>query len=141
MTSFLEIVVVAAIAQLTVLPGEKVQFIIAGLSTRFKPLLVVAAAGTVFAGWTVLEIMFGQALPGVVLDGITAVLFLLFVVLLFRSAPEGPDISVENGAQTDEGVVGIRIADIDSEFEALGYTVGGQLENSRYCLGLTRYID
>jgi putative Ca2+/H+ antiporter (TMEM165/GDT1 family) len=130
MTSFLEIVAVAAIAQLTVLPGEKVQFIIAGLSTRFKPLLVVAAAGTAFAGWTVLEILFGQALqqalPGVILDGITAALFLLFAVLLVRSAPGGPDVSVESGTQTDGGV-GTRIADIDSEFEAFGYTVSGQL--------------
>jgi putative Ca2+/H+ antiporter (TMEM165/GDT1 family) len=131
MTPFLEIVVIAAIAQLTVLPGEKVQFIIAGLSTRFKPLLVVAAAGTAFAGWTVLEILFGQALqqalPGVVLDGITAALFLLFAVLLVRSAPAGPDVPVESGAQTDGGVVGTRIADINSEFEVFGYTIGGQL--------------
>ncbi len=131
MTSFLEIFAVAAIAQLTVLPGEKVQFIIAGLSTRFKPLLVVAAAGTAFAGWTVLEILFGQALqqvlPGVILDGITASLFLLFAVWLVRSAPDGPDISVESDTQTDGGVVGTRIADIDREFEAFGYTVGGQL--------------
>jgi putative Ca2+/H+ antiporter (TMEM165/GDT1 family) len=131
MMTFLEIFAVAAIAQLTVLPGEKVQFIIAGLSTRFKPLLVVAAAGTAFAGWTVLEILFGQALqqvlPGVVLDGITASLFLLFAVWLVRSAPDGPDISVDSGTQTDGGVVGTRIADIDREFEAFGYTVGGQV--------------
>jgi putative Ca2+/H+ antiporter (TMEM165/GDT1 family) len=131
MTPFLEIVVIAAIAQLTVLPGEKVQFIIAGLSTRFKPLLVVGAAGAAFAGWTVLEILFGQALqqalPGIVLDGITATLFLLFAVLLVQSAPDGPDLSVESGAQTDGGVAGARIADIDPEFEVFGYTVGGQL--------------
>jgi putative Ca2+/H+ antiporter (TMEM165/GDT1 family) len=131
MTPFLEIVVIAAIAQLTVLPGEKVQFIIAGLSTRFKPLLVVAAAGTAFAGWTVLEILFGQALqqalPGVVLDGITAALFLLFAVLLVRSAPGGNNVPVESGTQTDGGVVGTRITDINPEFEAFGYTIGGQL--------------
>ena len=131
MTPFLEIVAIAAIAQLTVLPGEKVQFIIAGLSTRFKPLLVVAAAGMAFAGWTVLEILFGQALqealPGVVLDGITAALVLLFAVLLVRAAPGGPDVPVQGGAQSDGGVVGARVADIDPEFGAFGHTVGGQL--------------
>jgi putative Ca2+/H+ antiporter (TMEM165/GDT1 family) len=128
-TSFVEIVVIAAITQLTVLPGEKVQFIIAGLSTRFRPLLVVSAAGTAFAGWTALEILFGealqQALPGVVLDAITAGLFLLFAVLLVRSAPEGPD--APTGTETDGGVAGTRIADLDREFELFGYTVGGRV--------------
>ena len=130
MTPFLEILAVAAIAQLTVLPGEKVQFIIAGLSTRFKPSLVVAAAATAFAGWTVLEILFGQALqralPGVVLDGITAALFLLFAALLVRSAPDGPEVPVGGDTQTDGGVAGTRIAEIDPEFEAFGHTVGGR---------------
>jgi putative Ca2+/H+ antiporter (TMEM165/GDT1 family) len=94
---FVEIMTIAFIAQLAVLPGEKVQFIIAGLATRYDPLVVVAAAGSAFAGWTALEIAFGQTLrrllPGIVLDGITATLFLLFAVLLVRSAPapgEGP---------------------------------------------------
>ena len=93
MTEFLQIALVAALAQLTVLPGEKVQFIIAGLSTQYRPLLVVGAAGTAFAGWTALEILFGnaiqQALPGLALDAITAALFLLFAVMLVRSAPDG----------------------------------------------------
>ncbi|MFB6292788.1 MAG: TMEM165/GDT1 family protein [Halonotius sp.] len=130
MTAFVEIMVIAAIAQLTVLPGEKVQFIIAGLSTRFRPLLVVSAAGTAFAGWTVLEILFGEALqrvlPGIVLDGITAGLFLLFAVLLVRSAPDGPDLAT-GATETDGGVVGSRIGDINPEFDAFGYTIGGQL--------------
>jgi putative Ca2+/H+ antiporter (TMEM165/GDT1 family) len=93
MTAFGEIALVAALAQLTVLPGEKVQFIIAGLATRYRPLLVVGAAGAAFAGWTALEILFGnaiqQALPGPALDAITAALFLLFAVMLVRSAPDG----------------------------------------------------
>jgi len=130
-TPFLEIVVIAAIAQLTVLPGEKVQFIIAGLSTRFDPLMIVGAAGTAFAGWTVVEILFGRALqtalPGFVLDGITAALFLMFAVLLVRSAP-GPEApAAESGAHTDGGLVGARIADIDPEFDVLGHTVGGRV--------------
>ena len=130
MTGFVEIMIVAAIAQLTVLPGEKVQFIIAGLSTRFKPLLVVSAAGAAFAGWTVLEILFGEALqrllPGIVLDGITAGLFLLFAVLLLRSVPDGPDLDSASASRTDGGVVGGRIGDINPEFELFGRTVGGQ---------------
>ena len=93
MADLLTVVVVAAGAQLAVLPGEKVQFIIASLSTRYHPLLVVSAAGTAFAGWTALEILFGNALqsviPGVYLDLITVVLFAVFAVLLWRSMPGG----------------------------------------------------
>ena len=92
MAGFLEILLIAAGAQLAVLPGEKVQFIIAGLSTRYNPYVVVAAAGSAFAGWTALEILFGSAvqnaLPGLYLDIITIGLFLLFGVMLYRSAPE-----------------------------------------------------
>ncbi|MDG5775504.1 TMEM165/GDT1 family protein [Haloarculaceae archaeon H-GB2-1] len=104
MTGWLEILLVAFGAQLAVLPGEKVQFIIAGLSTRYSPWVVVSAAGSAFAGWTVLEILFGQALQSalspLVLDGITAVLFLGFAVLLYWSAPD-PD---ENPTETDGGL-------------------------------------
>lgn len=105
MADFLTILVAAFVAQLAVLPGEKVQFIIAGLSTRYHPLGVVAAAGTAFAGWTVLEIWFGyalqQALSPVILDGVSAGLFLLFAVLLIRSAPE---TAAERTVATDGGV-------------------------------------
>ncbi|MFB6084721.1 MAG: TMEM165/GDT1 family protein [Halorientalis sp.] len=91
MNDFLRIMVIAMATQLAVLPGEKVQFLISGLSTRYNPLVVVSAAGTAFAGWTALEIWFGQAirdaLPGFYLDAITAVLFLFFAVALWRSAP------------------------------------------------------
>jgi putative Ca2+/H+ antiporter (TMEM165/GDT1 family) len=91
MVTALEVVVAAFVAQLLVLPGEKVQFIIAGLSTRYNPLTVVAAAGSAFAGWTALEIAFGEALttvlPALVLDLFTAGMFLVFAVLLVRSAP------------------------------------------------------
>ncbi|WP_430505197.1 TMEM165/GDT1 family protein [Haloparvum sp. PAK95] len=109
MVGFFEIVVIAATAQLAVLPGEKVQFLIAGLSTRYHPAVVVSAAGASFAGWTALEIWFGSAvkgmLPPTILDLITAALFLLFAVLLYRSAPNGDvaDIGADEGA-TDGGV-------------------------------------
>jgi putative Ca2+/H+ antiporter (TMEM165/GDT1 family) len=123
--AFAEIVVVAALAQLAVLPGEKVQFIIAGLSTRFSPLLVVGAAGLAFALWTTLEIIFGQALKGVLpelgLALFTAALFLLFAVLLARSAPAA------SGAAETDGGVDDRIAAISPEFEVRGHTVGGRL--------------
>lgn len=90
---------VAMTAQLAVLPGEKVQFLISGLSTRYNPVVVVSAAGTAFAGWTAVEIWFGQTvkgmLPPVVLDGITAVMFLGFAAVLFRSAPATTGHTVE----------------------------------------------
>ncbi|MFC6771897.1 UPF0016 domain-containing protein, partial [Halorubrum pallidum] len=46
MTGYAEIVVIAFAAQLAVLPGEKVQLMIAGLATRYDPKVVVAAAGS-----------------------------------------------------------------------------------------------
>jgi putative Ca2+/H+ antiporter (TMEM165/GDT1 family) len=105
---------------LAVLPGEKVQFIIAGLSTRYNPWVVVSAAGSAFAGWTVLEILFGQALQRalspLVLDGITAVLFLAFAVLLYRSAPSSNDAA----AATDGGLPG---AGEDLDVTVLGHDV------------------
>ncbi|SEH47996.1 Putative Ca2+/H+ antiporter, TMEM165/GDT1 family [Halopenitus malekzadehii] len=103
MTTWMDVVVIAFLAQLAVLPGEKVQFIIAGLSTRYNPLLVVAAAGSAFAGWTVLEIALGsyvqRLLPGVYLDLLTGVLFLFFAIALLRSAPPRPrtDGGIDDG--------------------------------------------
>ncbi|UPW00140.1 TMEM165/GDT1 family protein [Halorussus gelatinilyticus] len=112
MTGWLEIVVVAFTAQLAVLPGEKVQFIIAGLSTRYNPWIVVGAAGSAFAGWTALEIWFGSALQGalpqVYLDAFTAALFLAFAALLVRSAPERG----ETLAETDGGMMGTGDLDV-----------------------------
>jgi putative Ca2+/H+ antiporter (TMEM165/GDT1 family) len=107
---FWELVVIAALAQLTVLPGEKVQFIIAGLSTRYNPLVVVAAAGSAFALWTVVEIQAGsviqQVLPGVWLDVFTGAMFLVFAVLLVRSAPDRSETAEEAALdkETDGGV-------------------------------------
>jgi putative Ca2+/H+ antiporter (TMEM165/GDT1 family) len=107
-TGWLEILTVAFVAQLVVLPGEKVQFIVAGLSTRYNPFVVVSAAGTAFAGWTALEILFGEALqralPPVVLDAFTAGLFAVFAVLLYRSAPSNKEAERVDPAATDGGV-------------------------------------
>ena len=116
--TWLTVVAIAAGAQLAVLPGEKVQFIIAGLSTRFNPFLVVSAAGTAFAGWTALEIWFGSAvtsvLPGIVLESLTAGMFLLFAVLLVRSAPAaGTAKEPASGFTTDGGQLDVRVPVLD----------------------------
>jgi putative Ca2+/H+ antiporter (TMEM165/GDT1 family) len=117
--TWLTVVVIAAGAQLAVLPGEKVQFIVAGLSTRFNPLLVVGAAGTAFASWTAVEIWLGstvlQLLPGIVLDSLTAVLFLAFAFLLVRTAPEPgiPDREPANALTTDGGEIDVRVPLLD----------------------------
>jgi putative Ca2+/H+ antiporter (TMEM165/GDT1 family) len=115
----MQVLVIAFGAQLAVLPGEKVQFIIAGLSTRYSPAVVVGAAASAFAGWTALEIWFGQALqrllPGIVLDGITAALFLLFGVLLLRSMPGRSD----GGRPTTDG----GLAGLDGEISVFGREV------------------
>ncbi|SHG48993.1 TMEM165/GDT1 family protein [Halobaculum gomorrense] len=124
--SFWEIVVVAAIAQLAVLPGEKVQFIIAGLSTRYRPAVVVAAAGTAFAGWTALEIWFGAALQsvlsGAMLDAFTAAMFLVFAVLLLRSAPDGGE-----GLPSAEPDGGQVMPGIDGSVTLFGREITGRL--------------
>jgi putative Ca2+/H+ antiporter (TMEM165/GDT1 family) len=107
-TEWVEVLLLAAGAQLAVLPGEKVQFIIAGLSTRYDPYLIVAAAGSAFAGWTALEITFGtilrEALPQLYLDLITAGLFLLFAVLMYRSAPDDGSISSESAPEANRWI-------------------------------------
>ncbi|MFA9517804.1 TMEM165/GDT1 family protein [Halopenitus sp. H-Gu1] len=123
MTGWLEIATIAFLAQLAVLPGEKVQFIIAALSTRYNPVTVVAAAGSAFAGWTVLEIYFGSyiqtVLPEIYLDVLTGILFLFFAIALFRSAPsnEGPD------AQSDGGVSRILQGELDVRVPYLDWQV------------------
>lgn len=129
MTAYSEILVVAFAAQLAVLPGEKVQFMIAALSTRYDPRVVVAAAGSAFAGWTAVEIAFGQALqsalPGVVLDVVTASLFFVFAYLLYRSMPDrrkrtiasgdgGVEAAAADGEALDPEAADADYADLDS---------------------------
>jgi putative Ca2+/H+ antiporter (TMEM165/GDT1 family) len=130
---FLTVLTVAFVAQLAVLPGEKVQFIIAGLSTRYNPLLVVAAAGSAFAGWTALEILFGEALkrtiPGVYLDAFTAGLFVLFAAMLVRSAPAAGE-SIPATTETDGGVAspaGDALGGSAPDVSILGWSVPDRL--------------
>ncbi|MFW6317329.1 MAG: TMEM165/GDT1 family protein [Halorubrum sp.] len=127
--TYSEILIVAFAAQLAVLPGEKVQFIIAALSTRYDPKVVVAAAASAFAGWTAIEVAFGEALqsalPGVVLDAVTAALFFAFAYLLYRSMPDpdsrrvvsgdGGEAAVDADAETaDPDAVDADYVDLDS---------------------------
>ncbi|WP_253737352.1 TMEM165/GDT1 family protein [Halohasta salina] len=113
MAGWVEVLTVAFVLQLSVLPGEKVQFIIAGLSTQYDPWLVVAAAGTAFAGWTGLEILLGEALntalEPVYLDAITAAFFVLFAVQLLRSTPDPNGPSVDDGAVADPTEIDVSI--------------------------------
>jgi putative Ca2+/H+ antiporter (TMEM165/GDT1 family) len=115
MADLITVIIVAAGAQLAVLPGEKVQLIIASLSTRFHPLLVVSAAGTAFAGWTFLEILFGNAiqhaLPGLYLDLVTVMLFVVFAVLLLRSIPETnrTDVSTDGAGMPAEDELNVSL--------------------------------
>ena len=135
MAEFLTVVVAAMAAQLAVLPGEKVQFIIAGLATRYRPTVVVSAAGLAFAGWTALEIWFGQALKGALppayLDAIAGGLFLLFGVLLVRSMPESgsPERTteaVDSVPQTDGGMAAV---DGDLDVSVAGFDVPDRFGN------------
>jgi len=117
--TWLSVLVIAAGAQLAVLPGEKGQFTIAGLSTRFSPYMVGAAAGTAFASWTVLEIWLGQALvgllPEIYLEVLTAVLFVLFAYLLVRTAPaaDADDREAETDVLTDGGNLDVTVPVVD----------------------------
>jgi putative Ca2+/H+ antiporter (TMEM165/GDT1 family) len=103
--SWLEVAATAFVLQLTVLPGEKAQFVIAGLATKYRPVAVVGGAAVAFGGWTAVEIALGRALegalPGVYLDIFTAALFFIFAVVLARSAPANDD----RPAATDGGLV------------------------------------
>lgn len=112
MAGFIEVATVAFVAQLLVLPGEKVQFIIAALATRYDPLVVVAAAGAAFAGWTAIEISLGAALKGalpvLLLDLVTALLFLLFAVLLLRSRPESDGKRTTGASNAERSHLGIQ---------------------------------
>lgn len=80
------ILVTAFTLQILALPGEKGQFIVAALSTNYRPAAVSIGASTAFALWTVVEIIIGKklqdALPESFLKGATAMLLLLFAILI-----------------------------------------------------------
>lgn len=115
METFISIIGTAFLLQLTALPGEKGQLVIAGLATRYNPYMVVAGAATAFGGWTAIEILLGNALKGalpeVYLDTITATLFFIFAAWLLYTTVDGvdtPEIAAE----------GSRLAAIQSRLPA-----------------------
>lgn len=101
MTGWVEVLTIAFTAQLLALPGEKGQFVIAGLATKYRPAVVVAGAACAFAGWTTLEIALGSALQGALpetyLDVATALLFVAFAGMLLYSVPEQDAPMVTDG--------------------------------------------
>ncbi|MFC6718996.1 TMEM165/GDT1 family protein [Natrialbaceae archaeon GCM10025810] len=119
MASWLEVLVTAFLLQLLALPGEKGQLVIAGLATKYRPSAVVAGATAAFGGWTILEILLGDALEGalpeVYLDAATAVLFVVFAVWILRSGPAAID-SVD-GQSTDGGTA--NAAPVDGDWSLL----------------------
>jgi len=109
MTDPVTIIVVAFVAQLAVLPGEKVQLLVSGLATRYRPAVIVAAAGVAFASWTAIEIQAGAALRGAleptILDAVSALLFGLFAVTLLRSETgwSGEQFRITDGGTIELG--------------------------------------
>jgi len=107
MVAWTEVLVSAFVLQLLVLPGEKGQMVIAALATKYSPYVVVAGAATAFGGWTVLEILLGNALKGalpeVYLDGITAGLFIVFAAWILYTSEFDLDSEPEPKSITDGG--------------------------------------
>jgi putative Ca2+/H+ antiporter (TMEM165/GDT1 family) len=107
MAAWTEVLVSAFFLQLLVLPGEKGQMVIAALATKYSPYTVVAGAATAFGGWTVLEILLGNALkgalPAVYLDGITAGLFVVFAAWILYTSEFDLDSEPEPESITDGG--------------------------------------
>lgn len=82
MAGWIEIVAVAAGLQLLALPGEKGQFVVAGLATRYDPWRVVAGASLAFGCWTVVEILVADALRGAFPEtAVSATMGLLFLAV------------------------------------------------------------
>jgi putative Ca2+/H+ antiporter (TMEM165/GDT1 family) len=84
-------------AFLLVLPVElpdKTMFATLVLATRFRPLPVFVGVGTAFAVQSLIAVTAGSLLsllPGPVVSGVVAVLFLVGAVVLWRSAASGPE--------------------------------------------------
>lgn len=130
MAGWIEVVTTAFLLQLLALPGEKGQFVIAGLSTRYNPYWVVAGAATAFGGWTALEILLGEALKGalpeVYLDAITAGLFVVFAGLILYSLHRESD-SGAPATHTDGGPLGDAPDDGSADDEGTFEQAGGYL--------------
>lgn len=103
MTVLPEILITAFTLQLLALPGEKGQFIISALSTKYSPIPVAVGASIAFGAWTVIEIIVGKELQGSFsesfVEGAMAVLLLLFAVLILyevRTGESNKERQIEN---------------------------------------------
>lgn len=103
MTVLPEILITAFTLQLLALPGEKGQFIISALSTKYSPIPVAVGASIAFGAWTVIEITVGKELQGSFsesfVEGAMAVLLLLFAVLILyevRTGESNKERQIEN---------------------------------------------
>jgi putative Ca2+/H+ antiporter (TMEM165/GDT1 family) len=105
MVGWVDVFVSAFVLQLLALPGEKGQMAIAALATEYSPYAVVAGAATAFGGWTVVEILLGNALrgalPEVFLDGVTAGLFVVFAAWVLYTSKLDPDESEDDELRAD----------------------------------------
>jgi putative Ca2+/H+ antiporter (TMEM165/GDT1 family) len=94
---------VIAAAFILVLPVElpdKTLFATLVLATRFAPLPVFVGVGTAFGLQVVIAVTAGSLLsllPGALVSGVVALLFLVGAVVLWRSARSGPEDDEELG--------------------------------------------
>jgi putative Ca2+/H+ antiporter (TMEM165/GDT1 family) len=94
---------VIATAFLLVLPVElpdKTMFATLVLATRFRPLPVFVGVGTAFGLQVAIAVTAGSLLsllPGALVSGIVALLFLVGAVVLWRSAGSGPEEDADVG--------------------------------------------
>ncbi|MFQ3319045.1 MAG: putative Ca2+/H+ antiporter (TMEM165/GDT1 family) [Natronomonas sp.] len=145
MAAWSEVLVTAFLLQLLALPGEKGQLVIAGLATRYNPYHVVAGAVTAFGGWTILEIVLGEALkaafPQLYLDALTATMFVAFAGIILYShhrydgsgafepdVPDEPDEPVTtdgDATRVDLEETGSRAGGYVTAFSAMGFAEFG----------------
>jgi Ca2+/H+ antiporter, TMEM165/GDT1 family len=94
---FIVVLSVVAATFILVLPVElpdKTLFATLVLATRFAPLPVFVGVGTAFGLQVAIAVTAGSLLsllPGAVVTGVVAVLFLVGAVILWRSASSGPE--------------------------------------------------
>src|SRR5215210_5397678 len=109
----LTVVLTAFVLVLPVELPDKTLFASLVLATRFPPLPVFVGVGTAFGLQVAIAVTAGSLLsllPGALVSGIVAVLFLVGAVILWRSATSGPED--EDVAETKQGTSFFRVAAI-----------------------------
>jgi putative Ca2+/H+ antiporter (TMEM165/GDT1 family) len=110
----LTVVLTAFVLVLPVELPDKTLFASLVLATRFPPLPVFVGVGAAFGLQVAIAVTAGSLLsllPGALVSGVVAVLFLVGAVLLWRSAAEGPE-DAEDVAAGEEGTSFLRVAAI-----------------------------